>query len=119
MKKDKILEAIIVISTGFLLLFVFNGQKLFLYIALGSGLTGILVKPLARIIAVGWYKLGDLLGFVVSKVILTVIFFLFLAPIAFLHNIFNKDILRLKNTNKSFWSDRKHDYSSDDLRNIW
>lgn len=119
MKKEKVLEAILVISTGFLLLFVINGQKLFLFIALGAGLTGVLLKPLARLIAIGWYKLGDLLGYVVSKVILSVIFFLFLAPIAFLHNLFNKDILRLKNSEKSFWNERKHDYSPDDLRNIW
>jgi len=119
MKKDKILEAILVISTGFLLLFLIYGKVWMIYVSFGAGVAGIFIKPLASLLAKGWYKLGDLLGFVVSKVVLAVLFFIILVPISFLYNIFNKDTLQLKRTEKSLWTNRNHNYVPNDLKNIW
>ena len=119
MKKEKTLEAILVITTGFLLLFLINGKLWFLYVAFGVGTIGILVKPLASLLAKGWFKLGELLGFVVSKVVLTVLFFIILVPVSFLYNIFNRDTLHLKRTEKSLWVNRNHSYVPDDLKNSW
>ena len=119
MKRDKALEAILVITTGLLIFYIIYKHGILLYAAVAISVTGIFIKPLASLIAKGWYFLGDSLGFVVSKLILAVVFYLFLAPIAFLHNLFNKDTLRLKRSDKSFWTDRNHDYKSGDLKNIW
>lgn len=119
MKKEKTLEAILVITTGFLLLFLIYDKEWFLYVSLGVGIVGILINPLATLLAKGWYKLGELMGFVVSKVVLTALFFVFLVPISFLYNIFNKDTLKLKKTGESLWVNRNHDYVSDDLKNSW
>lgn len=119
MKRDKTLEAILVVATGLLIFYIIYRHEILLYAAAALGITGVFIKPLASLFAKGWYLLGDSLGFVVSKVILTVVFYLFLAPIAFLHNLFNKDTLRLKRSDKSFWTDRNHDYKSGDLKNIW
>jgi hypothetical protein len=119
MKKEKILEATLVITTGFLLLFLIYGKQWMLYVSIGAGVSGILIKPLASLIAKAWFKLGDLLGFVVSKVVLATMFFIILVPVSFLHNIFNKDILQLKRTGKSLWKDRDHNYVPDDLKNSW
>jgi hypothetical protein len=119
MKKEKTLEALLVIITGFLLLFLIYEKEWMLYVSFGTGIAGILVKPLATLLAKGWFKLGDLLGFVVSKVVLAVMFFIILTPIAFLYNIFNRDTLHLKRKEKSLWSDRNHSYVADDMNNSW
>ncbi len=119
MKRDKALEALLVIATGLLIFYIIYRHEILLYAAVTMGVTGVFIKPLASLIAKGWYLLGELMGFVISKVILTVVFYLFLAPIAFLHNLFNKDTLRLKKSDKSFWTDRNYDYKSGDLKNIW
>jgi hypothetical protein len=119
MKKDKTTEALLVIATGFLLLYLLKDKDWMLYVAFGAGLIGIFIKPFARLIATGWYKLGDLLGFVVSKVVLTLVFFILLVPISFLYRLFNKDSLKRKNTYTSFWSERNHVYGANDLKNIW
>ena len=119
MKKEKTLEAILVITTGFLLLYLIYHKPWMLFVSLGAGVVGILIKPLASLIAKGWFKLGDLLGFVVSKVVLATLFFIILVPISFLYNIFNKDTLRLKRTDGSLWSVRDHTYLPDDLKNGW
>ena len=119
MKKSKQLEAIVVIVTGMILLYFVYKSPVFLYIGLGVGISAIAIKPLAKFIALGWYKLGDFLGFVVSKVVLGVMFYILLVPIAFFHNLFNKDVLRLKRTKDSLWIPRNHNYKAKDLKNIW
>lgn len=119
MKKEKQLEAIVVIVTGMILLYFVYKSAVFLYIGFGVGVSAIAIKPLAKLIAMGWYKLGDLLGFVVSKVVLGVMFYLLLVPIALIHNVFNKDTLRLKRSKDSLWTTRNHSYTDKDLKNIW
>ncbi len=119
MKKEKTLEAMLVITTGMLLIYLIKQQSVFLYLAIAFGLTGIFFRPLALIIATIWYKLGDWLGFIVSKIVLTLVFFFFLFPIALLYRLFNKDPLRLKKPRQSNWSVREHLYTENDLKNIW
>lgn len=54
-----------------------------------------------------WMKLGELMGKVVSPLVLGVIFFVLITPIALLTRLFGRDELRLKKTNvSSYWIDR-------------
>ncbi len=121
MKIDKIktLETSLVLTSGFLVLFVIFGHSWFLYSALTFGLIGIFIKPLARYVAVVWFKLADILNFVVSKIILGTLFFVLLLPISILYRLSNKDKLQIKRSGNSNWTVRNHNYSSKDLINIW
>lgn len=119
MKKEKQLEAIVVIVTGTIVLYLVYKLMLFIYIGLGVGISAIAIQPLAKLLAQGWYKLGDLMGFVVSKVVLGIMYYLLLVPIAFFHNLFNKDTLRLKRSSDSFWVTRNRKYEANDLKNTW
>lgn len=54
-----------------------------------------------------WMKLGELMGKVVSPLVLGVIFFVMITPIALVIRLFGRDELRLKRTNtSSYWIDR-------------
>tara|TARA_B100001245_G_scaffold229151_1_gene207202 strand:+ start:517 stop:912 length:396 start_codon:yes stop_codon:yes gene_type:complete len=55
-----------------------------------------------------WYKIGILLGNIISPIIMLVIFFLVVTPTGFILRIFKKDLLNLKtNKNKAtYWIDR-------------
>lgn len=117
--KNKSLETSLVLTTGFLILFLIFGNIWLLYAALALGIVGIFIKPVARYIAVAWFKLADILNFVVSKVILGILFFIILWPVSMLSRIFNKDKLQLKKSEKSTWILRNHNYSASDLKNIW
>jgi hypothetical protein len=119
MKKEKTLEAMLVIATGMMLIYFWKQERVFLYIAAATGIAGILIKPLAVFIAAGWYKAGELLGTVVSKVVLTLVFVFLLTPIALLYRIFNKDPLHLKKTDGPNWKIRGQTYSEKDLKNPW
>ena len=62
-----------------------------------------LLSPLNRL----WYQLGMLLGKIVSPIVLGIIFFALITPIAFLTRLYGRDELRLKKLNvASYWIDR-------------
>ncbi len=55
-----------------------------------------------------WFKFGLFLGKIVSPMIMGMIFFLVVTPIAFLMRIIGKDLLNLKfNKNKTYWIEKK------------
>jgi hypothetical protein len=83
---------------------------------------GLFVKPAARWIAVAWLKLAEVLGAVNSRIILGLIFYLFLTPIAFLARATRGDLLRLKRKSapdRSYWEKRDHAYTREDLEKLW
>tara|TARA_B110000971_G_C19563931_1_gene299976 strand:- start:58 stop:447 length:390 start_codon:yes stop_codon:yes gene_type:complete len=54
-----------------------------------------------------WFKFGILLGNFMSPIILGIIFFVVVTPIAFIMRLFGKDVLNLKKNNKkSYWIER-------------
>jgi hypothetical protein len=54
-----------------------------------------------------WMKLGDLMGKVISPLVLGIIFFILITPTAVLTRLFGRNELRLNFTNsKSYWIDR-------------
>ena len=62
-----------------------------------------LLLPLNKI----WFKFGILLGKIVSPLIMGIIFFLVVTPIAFIMRIIGKDLLNLKfNNKKSYWIEK-------------
>ena len=51
-----------------------------------------------------WFKFGMFLGKIISPLVMGIIFFLFVTPIAILMRIFKKDLLNLKyNDSYSYW----------------
>jgi multisubunit Na+/H+ antiporter MnhG subunit len=60
-----------------------------------------------------WFTLGQLMGRVVSPIVLGVIFFLILTPVALIARVLGRDELRLKRASvDSYWIDRHNDISA-------
>jgi hypothetical protein len=54
-----------------------------------------------------WIKFGELLGRIVSPIVMSFIYFLIITPIGLILRIFGKDILGLKfSSKKSYWINR-------------
>tara|TARA_B100002019_G_C20981195_1_gene455904 strand:+ start:262 stop:645 length:384 start_codon:yes stop_codon:yes gene_type:complete len=54
-----------------------------------------------------WFKFGILLGRIVSPIIMGLIFFMVVTPIALIMRIIGKDLLNLKfNKDKSYWIEK-------------
>ena len=61
------------------------------------------LSPLNKV----WFKFGIFLGKIISPIIMGIIFFFVVTPIAFLMKILKKDLLNLKyNKNSSYWIEK-------------
>ena len=59
-----------------------------------------------------WFKIGILLGNVISPIIMSIIFFLVVTPTSFIMKILGKDLLNLKkNTKNSYWIEKQNQNS--------
>lgn len=62
-----------------------------------------LLSPFNKI----WFKFGILLGKIISPIIMGLVYFFVITPIAILLKIFNKDVLNLKQNKKNtYWIDK-------------
>ena len=67
-----------------------------------------------------WLNITDLLGKIISKIVLAVIFILFIIPVGFFRKLIGKDNLKLKQfkkSDKSVFVDRNHTFTKDDMLN--
>jgi len=108
-----------VMITGFLVLFLVFKKPVFLYVSLTLGLIFSFAPALGNRIADLWFKAAELLGKFNSKILLALVFFLFLMPVSFIFRLFNKNPLALKNPGSSLYTERNHKYTAGDLENIW
>ncbi len=102
-----------------LIIWLISGVTLIAQIAVGVGFSALLSSHIARWIDYGWTKVLAALGWFNSRVLLSVVFFLILAPIAFIYRLVKGDTLNLKTGKESYFIDRSHKYEAKDLENPW
>ena len=74
----------------------------------------LIFQPFARF----WFALSTALGTVVSKIILTVLFFVIVLPIGMARRVLGKDSMKIKNWKKgdgSVFRQREHRFTAKDL----
>lgn len=120
--KEKNQETILAIILGLLVIWYFTGTRIntLVIVSIFLSLTALFSQWLSGWITFFWTKLSHVMGWVMSKVILSIIFYLFLFPIALLARLFGNNPMRLKKSSESsYYVDRNHTYSSGDLENPW
>jgi hypothetical protein len=124
MKREKTIETMLVITVGMLVLyFIFRRNdwaNYLLYTSLAMGLIGVFSNSLSEKVAWVWGKIAHIMGTFNSYVLLSIIFFVFLTPVAFLFKLTRKDSLKLKaQKNGTVYEERNHLYIAKDLENVW
>jgi hypothetical protein len=117
--RGKHLETLLVIATGMTVFCLFTDVKVFLYVGLGVGVVGLALPFAAKWIHWGWMGLAKVLGFINSHIILGVVFFFLLTPLALLRKLTRKDTLQLRKRGDSYFSVREQVYEGKDLENPW
>jgi len=119
MKREKALETVLTIVTGLAVLsFVFH-TKWLVVVAAVLGIVSLASRLVARKVAWLWLKLAEGLGYVMSRVLLTVLFFCVLLPVALLARR-GKDPLQLKKKSEgSYYVERDHRCEAKDFENVW
>jgi len=102
-----------------LILFIISKQFNFIYASITIGILSLLSDWFAEKITCIWKKIMRGFGFINSHLLLSIIFFVVLTPIAFLFKFFKGDILNLKKNENTYYKERNHLYSKKDLQNPW
>ena len=120
MEKQNKSQVILSIVVGFLVLFAIFKAPWLLWVSLVVGVLGLLSDTFAGLVTKVWLKFAEVLGRINGSILLTLIFFIFLTPIAFLMRVIKKgDELSLKKPEGSNYTERNHQYRAKDLENIW
>jgi hypothetical protein len=112
-------STILVISMGFLVLYLIFGWQWAVIVSLTVGLIGVFSNYLSVLIEKGWMQLALLLSHVMQPVILTIVFYLFLFPVSLLSKIFTKDPLMLSGKHDSYFIDTDKQFDRKSFEKIW
>lgn len=109
LKKFALIWSLIFLIVGIWPLFSGNAIRLWAVVIMFIFVVIAFFKPsLLNSFYIIWVKIGEVIGGVISKVIMTVLFYGLFTPIAFILKLLNKDLLKKKldKNRSSYWIKR-------------
>lgn len=115
MKRELVISTLAVLALAFLILYTIFSFSWALYAALFLLVISLVDNPLSTLIVRAWLGFSRGIGAVNSTIILTLMFFFFLTPIAFFYRIFNKKSVHYfnKRADKSYFVDEQRSYTKE------
>ena len=116
-------KTILIKVIGFLIIgFFFTSNEtvsktLFIICAVIS-LAELISPTLGSYIVWFWNELAHMPGWINTRILLSIVFYVLLLPIAFIYRLTKKDSLQRKKQRGSIFKERNHMYSKADLENI-
>ncbi|GAB5554366.1 MAG: hypothetical protein Sapg2KO_39570 [Saprospiraceae bacterium] len=119
-KQNNPLQTVLLLAIAGTIFFLWKQWTWALYVGLAIGILGLLSSSVAQTIDWVWRKLGEILGWFVPKILLSLIFFLVLWPTARLARLFGqKDPLDLKDEKESMFHVVEKTYQAEDFEKPW
>lgn len=85
-------------------------------VPVGMSLVGFFISPMGEFIHLTWMMIAKVLGYINSRILLSIIFFLILTPIALLMILLGKSgFIKSAKGKKSLFVTRNHMYTKADL----
>lgn len=115
-------KTVLTISVGFLIVYLITKSQYqwILIVSASVGIIGLISDYLASKIEWIWMKLTWILSLTVPNILLSLLFYLFLFPIAVLNKIFSKkNHLQLKNPKKTTWFQDDKVFDSKSMEHPW
>jgi hypothetical protein len=119
MDKTKRLETVLVIVLGLVAIYWFKKHNALLVAAIVIGVSALLVPAAAQGIHWCWMQLSRIMGAVSGRVLLTVVYVLVLLPMAVVARWSGKGNLRMKAGGDSYFKERNHTYTKEDIIHPW
>jgi len=120
---EKVYETLLVISAGLIFVsYLFRSKDWHWYLPVAVFVIIVLslsYKPIGQWITIGWYKLSEAMGWVMQRILLSVVFYLFLFPIALLAGGSSRKTLKLKRRQDSYYDERNMEYDAKSMENIF
>ncbi len=122
LSKHKILETNVALAFACLIISFIFKLKIFTYAATAILLIALFIRPLSNLLARAWLALSKIIGFLNSRIILTVTFYGVLTPIAFLYRMSKGDSMDIDESGKqkkTLWHNRNLKYAPEDFNKTW
>ena len=108
------------IVLGLVILSNYFHTKHLLILAIIIGILGVFSDNVNNFIICIWGKLTELLAYIMPNVLLSIVFYFFLTPLAFVNSLIRKNNpLQLKNITSSVFITKKKIFSPESLEKIW
>jgi hypothetical protein len=119
MKTDTSKSTILVISMGFLVLFLVFSWQWAVFVSLAVGIIGITSNSLSQKIEKGWMISARFLSYIIPPILLGMVFYFFLFPISIISRLFTRDPLMLSNKYKTYFVDINKEVDKKNFEKIW
>ena len=112
-------SSLLVIAVGFIIFYLIYDQ-LWLLAPVALCAAGAGYGPLGHRIHQGWMRLAKILGWINSRILLSVLFFVILTPVSLLARLFGKSSYRkTQGTGTTQFETRNHRFNREDLLHPW
>lgn len=113
-------KTVLTITVGFLVVYYITKMPWAIAVAVIIGGLGLLSTTIAQKIEWLWMKLTWLLSLIVPNILLSVLFFLFLFPVAILTRLLGKkNLLQLKQPEQTTWIKDAKAFNPQSMENPW
>lgn len=119
MKKDTSTSTMLVISMGFLVLFLIFSWQWAVITSLVVGILGIVSASVSRLVEKGWMGLANILSYIIPSILLGLVFYLILFPISLLSKLFTKDLLMLSKRYDSYFVNINKKFDKKSFEKMW
>ena len=118
--KLKAKSTVLVIVVGFIIIYAYSKNFNFLKVSIIIGLLGVISDKASLFIDKIWFKISHILSLIIPNILLGLIFYLILFPIALLSRLFgNKDPLSLKNNQKTLFINKNIIFKAKSFEQSW
>jgi len=119
MNKAKVLETMMVLGLVALVVFLRIHKNWLIYLAIALLVLPLISMPLSTKIAKTWFAFSHYFGFVMNYILMFFIFYLILTPLAFFQKLSGKNQILKKSGSDSYFRDRNHLFTSEDIDKPW
>ncbi len=118
--KTNAIKTVLIISIGFGIVFFLFDVRWSLYTSLIVGVLGIISSKVSQGIDYLWMKVAKVLSFIVPNILLSIVFYLFLFPLAIMSKVFgSKNTFQLKNKNETLWVNKNTQIEEVSFEKMW
>lgn len=119
MEKDTSKTTVLIISMGFLTFGILFSLKWALFVSLTIGILGIISNTLSKKIDRIWMGFASLLNYIISPVVLGIVFYIILCPIALLSRFFVKNSSIVLDDQDSFFITINKEFEKKSFEKTW
>jgi energy-coupling factor transporter transmembrane protein EcfT len=113
-------KTMLTISMGFLVVYLITQLSWALITSLCIGILGMFSTFISKQIEKAWFNLAWVLGLIIPNILLTIIFYGILFPIALLSRLFREtDSMKFKNKMDSTYTTSTKDFDQKSFENPW